>query len=197
MITTLSIVVAALLSFAALAYVVWPLVTSRPAPVVVENDRLTELIGRKDAVLVAIKDLEFDYHTGKLSDEDYERLDQRLRRQAIGLMQQIEKLAPESAMMDERLEAEIARLRKTKDGAAATAAAASTPAATAAAAAAQAPVPVAPVASVAPSPITEPAAPAESGPRFCTTCGHPIQPSFKFCAHCGAPVQAVVPTPHA
>jgi len=182
MITTVSIVVAALLSLAALAYVVWPLVTSKPAPVVVENDRLTELIGRKDAVLSAIKDLEFDYHTGKLSDEDYERLDQRLRRQAIGLIQQIEKLAPESAVMDERLEAEIARLRKTQDR---------VPAATAV----QSPVTAA--AGAAPSPRSEPAGPLKSGPRFCTTCGHPVQPSFKFCAHCGAPVQAAVPTPHA
>lgn len=182
MLTIVSIVVAALLSLAALAYVVWPLVTSRPAPVVVENDRLTELIGRKDAVLTAIKDLEFDYLTGKLSDEDYQRLDQRLRRQAIGLIQQIEKLAPESAVMDERLEAEIARLRKTQDRA---------PVVTV-----SQPL-VATVAGVESAPRTEPAGPATSGPRFCTACGNPVQPSHKFCARCGAPVQAAVPTPQA
>ena len=79
------------------------------APVVVEDDRLTELVGRKDAVL-AIKDRS-SITTGKLG----ERLRQAgpaLRRQAIGLIQQIE-LAPESAVMDDGGSGDR-RLRKTQ-----------------------------------------------------------------------------------
>ena len=164
-----TVLVAILVSAAAIAYVVWPLVQSGPAPVVVEDDRLTDLIARKDATLAAIKDLEFDYRTGKLSEEDYERMDQRLRRQAIGYMQQIEKLAPESAQMDGRIEAEIARLRKTGDAAPASA---PQPAAS--------PVPK-------PSPTTDGAAAAVN---YCTNCGKPVQPTHKFCASCGTPVSA-------
>ncbi len=187
MLAFLSVAVAALLSLAALAYVVWPLVSSRSAPLVVEDDRLTALIGRKDAVMVAIKDLEFDYHTGKLGDEDYARLDERLRRQAIGLMQQVEKLAPESAVMDERLEAEIARLRKTRDGAGMAA-----PPAAASPAAAPTVAPVtAPFVAPAPPVAAESASVQDEGPRFCTTCGHPMQPAHKFCANCGTPVAAM------
>ena len=187
MLTIVAAVVAGLLSFAAVAYVVWPLLRPGPAPVVVEDDRLTELVGRKDAALAAIKDLEFDYYTGKLSDEDYARLDQRLRRQAIGLIQQIEKLAPESAVMDERLEAEIARLRKTRNGAGEVTPQPSRPEAVQAAAS---PADVATA--------QKPQQPAPGGaetPRFCTECGQPLQPSYKFCAHCGAPVASASPTP--
>lgn len=157
------VAVALLISFVALVYVVWPLLQPGPAPVVVENDRLTDLVGRKDAVLTAIKELEFDYRMGKLSEEDYQRLDQRLRRQAIGLLQQIEKVAPASAQLDAQIEAEIAMRRKTQD------------------------------AALSPAPgLYPPPAPADPAPaaisRFCTNCGRPAGPADKFCANCGAPI---------
>lgn len=155
---------AVIISLVAVAYVVWPLVRPEPPPVVVEDDRLSELLGRKDAVLAAIKDLEFDYQVGKLSEEDYERFNQRLRRQAIGLIQQIEEMAPESAKLDAQVEAEITRRRKTREPAAV----------------------VQPVTLVAAA--VEPVLPAEG--RFCTHCGQPIAPTHKFCANCGTPVAA-------
>lgn len=181
-----TVIVALLVSAAAVAYVVWPLVQNVPAPIVIENDRLTDLIGRKDATLIAIKELEFDYNTGKLSDEDYQRMDQRLRRQAIGYIQQIEKLAPQSAQLDGKIEAEIAGLRKTAGyvpAAPAPAPAASTPAPTAT------PVAQAVAEATQPLPADSPQAPA-APVRFCTNCGKPVQPNYKFCAHCGAAVSA-------
>ena len=48
----------------------------------------------------SIKEVEFDYHTGKLSEDDYELYDQRMRQQAIGLIRQIEKRSPEIAGLD-------------------------------------------------------------------------------------------------
>lgn len=110
----LTLLVALLLSAAALAYVLWPLLRREAPPMLLENDRLTELMGRKDAVLRAIKDLEFDYQVGKVSEEDFHRFNQELRRQAIRLIQQIEQEAPQVTSLDERLEAEIARLRRTR-----------------------------------------------------------------------------------
>jgi hypothetical protein len=160
-----TVLIAVALSALAVLYVVRPLLAPGPAPVMLEDDRLSELLARKDTVLTAIKELEFDYQVGKVSEEDFQRLDQRLRRQAIGLIQQIEKLAPESATLDERLEAEIAQLRRTQDRA-------SQPA---------------PVASAANSAVlvNGDALPAA---RFCTNCGQPLEPAHKFCAYCGAPV---------
>jgi hypothetical protein len=179
----LAILIALLLAAAAVAVVVWPLFRPGPAPVMVDDDRLTELLGRKDAVMVAIKDLEFDYRVGKLSEEDYQLYDQRLRRQAVGLLQQIEQLAPESARFDATLEAEIAQRRKVRDPAAAV------PVAVAAAAPASAPA----IAVTAAAPAMAPAAAANGDPirpRFCTTCGNRLEEHHKFCANCGAPVSA-------
>jgi hypothetical protein len=179
----LSVIVAALITVLALVYVVWPLLRPGPALWVVDDDRLAELIGRKDTVLEAIKELEFDYRTGKLSEEDYQRFDQRLRRQAIGLIQQIEKLAPESAGLDDPLEAEIARRRKTRDGNV-------TPI----------PEPTSKPSSVVAPRAVEPKAGEWAGElnvmgspsRFCTNCGHRTEAGHKFCANCGTPVVAQV-----
>lgn len=162
LIVVATVLIAGAISAVAIAYVVRPLLTPGPAPVVVEDDSLSDLIRRKDLTLRAIKDLEFDYHVGKVSHEDFERVNQRLRRQAIVLIQQIDKLAPDSSTIDDQLEAAIAAMRKTK-----------TPT----------PEAVQPVPAAQPANGSRPA-------RFCTNCGQPLEPSYKFCANCGTPAPA-------
>lgn len=159
---------ALLVSAGAAVYVLWPLLSRTAPDVPIEDDRLTDLISRKDSVMVAIKDLEFDHQVGKLSEEDYERFNARLRQQAIGYLQQIDKLAPQSAQLDESLEKEIARLRKTRT-------------APVAVNGKSAPVAAQMVAPVIPVPAGEVAA------RFCTNCGQPLASGHKFCANCGTP----------
>lgn len=184
------LLVALLLSLGALAYVVWPLLKQGQTRVLVEDDRLADLLGRKDAVLTAIKDLEFDYRVGKLDEEDYRRYDARLRRQAIGLMQQIEQIAPESAHLDAGLEAEIAHRRKVHDAAPISGVALSDSLEREIAARRKAQA----------KPVATPAAAAGNGKssgaqagasrRFCTNCGHALEAQHKFCANCGTPVAA-------
>ena len=167
----LAVIFAALIAVLAIYYAVAPLLQPGPAAQLVEDDKLVELLGRKDSALQAIKDLEFDYRVGKISQEDYQRLDQRLRRQAIILMQQIDKLAPASASLDQELEGMIAHYRQTS------------------------PVP-APLASVPPPatpPIPGPAPAATDGARYCTHCGKPLEPGHRFCAFCGTPVAQADP----
>jgi hypothetical protein len=160
----LTVALAALISLLAIYFSVSPLLQPGRASLVLDDDKLAGLLGRKDAILQAIKDLEFDYRVGKMSEEDYQRLDQRLRRQAIGLMQQIEKLAPASASLDEQLESIIAQFRQTS----------------------VAPVPDASKSVNGDAPI---ATPTTSSPtRFCTQCGKPLEAGHKFCAYCGTPV---------
>ena len=149
------------------------------------HDRLTELLGRKDAVMMAIKELEFDYHVGKLSEEDYQLYDGRLRSQAVGLLKQIEQMAPLSAQMDAAVEAEIARRRRVAEPAAVTVAPRQPAAATGAVAGA--------AAGAAGSVSVGGSAPVNGNgarPRFCTNCGNPIETNHKFCANCGAPIGA-------
>lgn len=190
----IALLIALVLSLAALAFVLWPLLKPGPAPVIVEDDRLTELLGRKDAVMAAIKELEFDYNVGKLSEEDYKLYDGRLRRQAMGLLQQIEQMAPLSAGLDAAMEAEVARRRRVSEPApAAMRQAAAAPLAVASPApvgAGQTPATLAQpaVASAAVAPAAVINGPNGSAkPRFCTNCGNRLEPQHKFCANCGAP----------
>ena len=190
----IALLIALVLSLAALAFVLWPLLKPGPAPVIIEDDRLTELLGRKDAVMAAIKELEFDYNVGKLSEEDYKLYDGRLRRQAMGLLQQIEQMAPLSAGLDAAMEAEVARRRRVSEPAPA-----AMRQATAAPLAVASPAPVG--AGQTPATLAQPAvasaavAPAavingpngSAKPRFCTNCGNRLEPQHKFCANCGAP----------
>jgi hypothetical protein len=111
-----AILIAVVIGLAALFFVVWPLLAKRVPPYQQQDDRLIDLINRKDVVLAAIKDLEFDFHVGKISAEDFERFNERLRRQAIIYMQQIEKHSPQIYSLDDALEAEIARQRQSRNG---------------------------------------------------------------------------------
>ena len=194
--------VAVVISLAVALYVVRPLLDRGPAPVYIEDDRLTDLLSRKDVVLRAIKDLEFDRNVGKLEEVDFVRFNQSLSRQALGLMQQIEKIAPTSNQHDDALEQEIARLRKTTDRKpsdtleqeiarlrktperqpATRPAAVNVPANVAASGAAK----VEPAKKVVTH--TNGASPAAvaNKPKFCTECGEPVNANHKFCANCGA-----------
>jgi hypothetical protein len=161
--------VALLISAGAAAYVLWPLLSRTAPEVPAEDDQLTELLSRKDGVLTAIKDLEFDHQVGKLSEEDYQRFNFRLRQQAVGYLQQIDKLAPQSAQLDDALEVEIARQRKIRTGQVA--------------ANGKGVVAAAPAAAVAPATVS--VSTPEAAVRFCTACGQPLAPNHKFCANCG------------
>lgn len=165
----ITLLLALLISLAAVAFVLWPLL-NRQAPVLpVEDDRLTELVARKDNTLRALKDLEFDHQVGKLSEEDYARFYERLSRQAVALIGQLEKITPQVTGLDDVLEAEIAKGRRTltaRNGV--TKPAVATPA----------------------RPLD---APATADVQFCTECGTRLQPGFKFCASCGAPVAQLTP----
>lgn len=158
--------IAFIVSLAVILYVVRPLIDGSAAPVYVEDDRLTDLLSRKDAVLQAIKDLEFDRNVGKLEASDFDRFSQSLSRQAVGLMQQIEKIAPSSTQHDDLLEQEIAKLRKTGAQVVASKAA--------------------PIKKVAVSTNGHTPAPAAGKTKFCTECGQPVGTNHKFCANCGA-----------
>ncbi len=171
----LTTLLAAIISLLAIFYAVSPLLKPGKATLVLDDDKFTELLGRKDATLQAIKDLEFDYRVGKISHEDFQRLDQRLRRQAISLLQQLEKMAPATSTLDEQLETIIAQFRKTITT--------ETPVAE--------PVATVRETEMQPDISTESSTDAQvtaQMTRFCVTCGKPVGAEHKFCAHCGTPV---------
>lgn len=168
LIVWLGIIAAGLVALLAVGYVIWPLLQPGPTLPLIDDSRLTELLVRKDILLRSIKDLEMDRQMGKISEEDYRRFTERLRRQAITVMTQIDTASPAGSAQDTALEAEIARLRKVQS------------------AESHATPPVSASAPVATS-AAQPAAPA-AATRFCTQCGEPVAREHKFCSACGARV---------
>ncbi|BAM02042.1 MULTISPECIES: zinc-ribbon domain-containing protein [Caldilinea] len=168
--STVELLVALAISSLAILAVAWPLLKKEAPLALVDDDRLLELLHRKEQVLQAIKDLEFDYRVGKLSEEDYRLYDQQLRRQAISLLMQIEKIAPESAQLDASLEQEILQRRRVPG---------------------EAPLPVdGNQTDMTFLSSTSTAEKQANLHRYCTQCGHPLEPSHKFCAMCGTPVES-------
>jgi len=55
-------------------------------------EKAKELGSRKDSLLTAIKDIEFDYGLGKLSREDFEELHGKYRAEAAGILKEIDSL---------------------------------------------------------------------------------------------------------
>ncbi len=79
----------------------------------IDTKELRELISQKEAAYAALKELEFDYDIGKLSDEDYKELQQRYQGEAIAVLKRIDELQGESKVssMEELIEQEVARAR--------------------------------------------------------------------------------------
>ena len=97
---TIALVLAALLAVACVVGVALPFLRE-PEP---ERDRLNEpdeaarrrlaLGEERDRALAALRELELDHRTGKVSDEDYRALHASLRRQAAVALAALERKSP-------------------------------------------------------------------------------------------------------
>ena len=91
---TAALVLGALLAVAAVVFVARPLLRQGPeepldAPGPEEQRRL-ELAEERDRALAALKELEFDHRTGKVSDEDYRSLVGDLRLAAANALRALD-----------------------------------------------------------------------------------------------------------
>ena len=99
----LSLILAGLLAVACVVFVARPFLVEPDAPR--DTDRLrepglldrrrVELLEERDRALAALKELEFDHRTGKLSDEDYRAVVGPLRRRAAEALRALEPRAEE------------------------------------------------------------------------------------------------------
>lgn len=55
-----------------------------------EGDEYHNLLYAKDAALLAIKELDFDYDTGKLGDDDYKRIKKQFESEAVAIIKQVD-----------------------------------------------------------------------------------------------------------
>lgn len=83
--TVAGLVLAAALAVVAVIFVARPLLrqeTEAAAETDAEDTRRLELVEARDRALAALKELEFDHRTGKISDDDYRELVGPLREEA-------------------------------------------------------------------------------------------------------------------
>jgi hypothetical protein len=84
------IVLAAVILVALAAFVAVPLRRRAGVGEASEDPVLADLEARKEALYRQIRDAELDRAQGKLSEEDWRRLDAELRREAIEVLKQID-----------------------------------------------------------------------------------------------------------
>lgn len=141
----------------------------------ISTDRLGELDDleetRKGLALTALKEIEFDRETGKLSDTDYAFLKSRYTSAAIEALREEKDIAGGSDI--ERLVAERVRVVR--------------------AAAAGAPAIVCPDCGVRPEPdalFCSSCGRRIGGPAACGSCGAELEAGSRFCTHCGGRIAA-------
>lgn len=102
-----------LLFAVAIVWVVQPLLGLRRNAQKLDADSdagRSKLLSQKQRLYRAIKDLEFDYHSGKVSESDFQEIRTSLRHEAVQVLKQLEpEQSPES--VNDPLEQDILRHR--------------------------------------------------------------------------------------
>jgi len=112
---TIALVLAAALTVVCVVAVALPFLREGRANDVIDQPgtvarRQLELAERRDRALAALKELEFDHRTGKVSDDDYRELVGPLRREAAEALRDLE---PRATAMGREREAPAAKGRPT------------------------------------------------------------------------------------
>lgn len=153
------------------AFVAQPLVV-RPrarATVPVEEAPREKLLAERDALYATIRDLDFDFQTGKLLEQDYRSMRETYAARGVEILKQLDAMGMTGGQTDE-IEAAV-RARR------------SGPARTVRPSAAEDEIEAAVRArrqAAARNPQSE------SRGLVCPSCGRPIDPTDRFCARCGA-----------
>ena len=108
----MTIFITLLLTIAAFAAVAYPFLRRKPTPITfTEDERMQELHLKRDATYAMLKELEFDFKSGTLTEEDYSDLEARYRTKAVSILKKLDGLQEESLPEDE-IEKQIKKLRR-------------------------------------------------------------------------------------
>jgi len=105
-----ALVVGTVLAVGALAFVLYPVFFTSPHPV--RSVAITPRQSDREAAVAALREIEFDKATGKLSDVDYADLKGRYTEQAIVAMRVETSAAAASAPNDDEIEAAVRAFRE-------------------------------------------------------------------------------------
>lgn len=168
----LEIILIALMVVGVIAFIAYPLFTTQHGNIAGTLDALEVLNAQRDSTYDAIRDLDFDFQLGKLSQADYAQLRDKYKARAAETLKQIDALTGNGNHIDaeaqieaqvaqlrqaksDSVEAEVAKLRRAKNDAVE-------------------------------AKIAQMRAARKSGEARCVHCGTPFQPDDQFCAKCGS-----------
>lgn len=107
------------ISLLAMAFIIYPLLKKENS--IAEKERVEDESGdtvlKKESVYGGLKELEFDYHTGKLSREDYQELRSELESIALSLLKRADRPKEEKdrhKTVEEEIELEVLKVRNKK-----------------------------------------------------------------------------------
>jgi len=98
----------AIVVIAVAAFVLWPLLRSQREVVVSVPARIADLQARRQYLIQAIRDVDFDFASGKMLDEEYQETRDKYIREAAVVLRDLEK---EAGGFDEEIDVEILQLR--------------------------------------------------------------------------------------
>ena len=93
----MTILIELLLIMTVSAVVGYPLFVKVPRSMIgirnINTNGLPHLLVQKEVAYATLKDLDFDFKTGKLSDEDYQELKTQYEKEAIGILEKIDQIS--------------------------------------------------------------------------------------------------------
>ena len=176
------IIVAAILALGAVtvAFVIYPVLRAsalarRYITDSVAGDRLAELIAQRDAIYDAIRDVDFDRETGKLTAEDHRLMRERLTAEGVRLLQELDRLMQSDVRddLEQEIEREVAALRQV-------------------APAEIGEEPPTRLARLKPARVPT-AGQSDREVSTCPTCGETVRAGAQFCTYCGANLALTCP----
>ena len=106
--------VALALAVLTFVFVAYPLFKRRsPSMDSVEDEKLQELHSKRDTTYSMLKELEFDFQSGILTEEDYRDLEARYKRKAISILRETDDLG-KGTEVEEEIEKQLLELRRGK-----------------------------------------------------------------------------------
>lgn len=100
-----------LIAAAVVLFILQPIVKGIHASLERADDEMTETEARKRVALLALRDVEYDFLSGKLDDFDYRSLKNELTAEALAALE-ADEISKAGEDMNEKLEVEIIKLRE-------------------------------------------------------------------------------------
>ncbi|MFQ5996780.1 MAG: zinc-ribbon domain-containing protein [Dehalococcoidales bacterium] len=108
----MTVFIAILLTVLTFAFIIYPFFRQRlPSADSTEDEKLHQLLSRRDTTYAMLKELEFDFQSGILTEEDYRELESKYKKEGISILKDIDD-SKKGADVEEEIERRVLELRR-------------------------------------------------------------------------------------